>query len=506
MAENDSQHVSVCPPGRYQPEVGGPLGCRPCPPHSSAPTSGLSSCRCDAGYYRSATDPNWSPCSRPPSAPLNLSVSFVDQAAVALEWHAPIDAGGRQDLGYRVECDVCLSSATYRPPGFADGGIGNETRVTIAGLRPVTKYRFRVYAVNGVSEFLADDRQQFLDITVTTEAAVPSMVSNVHVAEVKPSQMVLAWDPPRDQFGQNVETYEVRYFPRGEERDYVSQTTKRQQLTVLKLQQQTEYGFQVRAKTPHGWGEFSPTVYRSTGQIFVYVGEKEGTGSRIVIGTLAAASVVVFLVAVILLVLRYRRRSRSAECGKEKQPGNGETLEYRSNEGHLVTYHKLYANGTLGKMVCQQENPQIITTHTSNMTTPLFTQVGPPRTYVDPHNYEDPHQAVKDFAREIDASCITIEAIIGGEFLPHQNPLAPDVPDMTKFSCVEEWLASIRMSRYLENFERAGVTSMEAVMRLSPQDLAVVGVALVGHQKKILNSVQTMRAQVSINVSDGFLV
>jgi hypothetical protein len=33
---------------------------------------------------------------------------------------------------------------------------------------------------------------------------------------------------------------------------------------------------------------------------------------------------------------------------------------------------------------------------------------------VDPHTYEDPHQAVKEFAREIDASCITIEAIIGG--------------------------------------------------------------------------------------------
>lgn len=35
------------------------------------------------------------------------------------------------------------------------------------------------------------------------------------------------------------------------------------------------------------------------------------------------------------------------------------------------------------------------------------------RSYVDPHTYEDPNQAVREFAREIDASCITIEAIIG---------------------------------------------------------------------------------------------
>ena len=48
------------------------------------------------------------------------------------------------------------------------------------------------------------------------------------------------------------------------------------------------------------------------------------------------------------------------------------------------------------------------------MTTPLFTPVGHHRTYIDPHTYEDPNQAIREFAREIDASYITIEAIIGG--------------------------------------------------------------------------------------------
>lgn len=44
------------------------------------------------------------------------------------------------------------------------------------------------------------------------------------------------------------------------------------------------------------------------------------------------------------------------------------------------------------------------------MTTPLF---GGNRSYVDPHTYEDPNQAIREFAREIDAGYITIEAIIG---------------------------------------------------------------------------------------------
>lgn len=44
------------------------------------------------------------------------------------------------------------------------------------------------------------------------------------------------------------------------------------------------------------------------------------------------------------------------------------------------------------------------------VTTPLF---GNNRCYVDPHTYEDPNQAIREFAREIDANYITIEAIIG---------------------------------------------------------------------------------------------
>ncbi len=36
------------------------------------------------------------------------------------------------------------------------------------------------------------------------------------------------------------------------------------------------------------------------------------------------------------------------------------------------------------------------------------------KTYVDPHTYEDPNAAVRQFAKEIDPKYITIEAIIGG--------------------------------------------------------------------------------------------
>jgi len=58
------------------------------------------------------------------------------------------------------------------------------------------------------------------------------------------------------------------------------------------------------------------------------------------------------------------------------------------------------------------------------VTLPLYMPAGSVRTYVDPYTYEDPHQAVREFAKEIDTSLITIESVIGGGtavviYMPH---------------------------------------------------------------------------------------
>jgi len=48
------------------------------------------------------------------------------------------------------------------------------------------------------------------------------------------------------------------------------------------------------------------------------------------------------------------------------------------------------------------------------VTLPIYMPAGSIRTYVDPYTYEDPNQAVREFAKEIDTSFITIESVIGG--------------------------------------------------------------------------------------------
>ena len=86
------------------------------------------------------------------------------------------------------------------------------------------------------------------------------------------------------------------------------------------------------------------------------------------------------------------------------------------------------------------------------------------------------------------------------------NPLAPDAPDFTEFTSVAEWLSAVKMSRYLENFERGGVTTIDSLVKVQSTDLVNMGITLVGHQKKLLQAIDGMRTQLSVNVSEGYLI
>ncbi|XP_042211507.1 ephrin type-A receptor 4-A-like isoform X6 [Homarus americanus] len=393
QANIEKQSCDVCQPGKFKDSVGADK-CRACPEHSAAPHAGASECRCDTGYYRAPKDRRGMPCTRPPGKPKNITVHFSDQSTVTLVWEPPIHDGGRTDTLYRVICDACGSHVSYNPPQVADESF-NATQVTISGLNPVTTYRFQVFAENGVSDQARDP--QYVDITVTTEASggfmvvgsepeVPSMVSNVHVTSVKSTEISLAWEAPSDPFS-DIEMYEVRYYVRGLQNNSSSILTKKEESSLVALRQRTDYGFQVRAKTTHGWGEYSSPVYKKTGQLLgtPYVGDEDNTQVRIIVGATVGAFVVIAVI--VIMTLLFLRSRGTDECNK-KQPSDCDTLEYRNGEGLIVTFSKL--------------------------TTPLFTQVGHHRTYIDPHTYEDPNQAIREFAREIDASYITIEAIIGG--------------------------------------------------------------------------------------------
>ncbi|KZC08637.1 Ephrin type-A receptor 4-A, partial [Dufourea novaeangliae] len=398
-ADVEKQECTKCPIGRFKYEAGS-HSCELCPTHSKSSDYGFTEC-----------NPRNMPCTQPPSAPQNLTVNFVDQSTVILSWNTPHMLGGRADTTYRVVCDACSMGVKYIP----STEVFNDTKITITGLNAVTTYRFQVFAENGVSALAG--KSEYVDITVTTEASVPSLVSNVRITSVKSSELSISWDAPITDVGGDsdlVERYEVRCYPRYDDATNATVIqTSDLSATFKGLKPSTDYAIQVRAKTTRGWGEYTPVVYKKTPHAMGldYVGEDDNMQVRIIAGAIVA--VVVLLVIIIIMTVLILRRA-SDECNK-KQPSDCDTLEYRNGEVH-----------------CKMDSSPIVTTHTNNkskssLTTPLFTPAvgvaaagaggaggAGARSYVDPHTYEDPNQAVREFAREIDAGYITIEAIIGG--------------------------------------------------------------------------------------------
>ncbi|XP_070301051.1 ephrin type-B receptor 2 isoform X4 [Salvelinus sp. IW2-2015] len=79
----------------------------------------------------------------------------------------------------------------------------------------------------------------------------------------------------------------------------------------------------------------------------------------------------------------------------------------------------------------------------------------------------------------------------------HLPLLDRSVPDFSSFSTVDEWLDAIKMGQYKDNFANADFASFDVVSQMTMDDILSVGVTLAGHQKKILNSVQMMRASIN---------
>uniref|UniRef100_A0A668ABU8 receptor protein-tyrosine kinase n=1 Tax=Myripristis murdjan TaxID=586833 RepID=A0A668ABU8_9TELE len=366
----------ACEVGFYKPVAGDGL-CGKCPQHSHSETRAALSCPCDSSYYRAADDPAAASCTRPPSAPVSV-ISSVNGTSVNLEWSRPLDTGGRSDLQYSVLCQKC--SGEGGPCEDCRAGTAavrfiprqaalTDPWVTVLNLVAHSNYTFRILAMNGVTH-LSNEPPPYVSVNITTNQAAPSEVLAIRQENASQNSVTLLWHEPDQPNGVILE-YDIKYYEK--EQSYSTLKSKGTSARVSGLKPGTKYIFQVRARTSAGCGRFSQNVEIQTGKAGVSVLFGSDRSQHPLSALFACLPTVSVCVCHLCVCDLYRH------CGYSKafQDSDEEKMHYQN--GHVS-----------------------------------FPDA---RFYIDPHTYEDPCQAVHEFAREIEASRIKIEKIIGsGEF------------------------------------------------------------------------------------------
>ncbi|KAM7012551.1 ephrin type-B receptor 3b isoform 10-T10 [Tautogolabrus adspersus] len=370
-AMKDTQ-CQACSPGTFKSKQGDGF-CLPCPANSRASSGASSVCSCRNGYYRSDTDSPDSPCTTVPSAPRSV-ISSVNETSLVLEWSDPRDLGGREDIFYNVICKKCLPergmcSRCDDNVDISPRHLGlTQRRVAVRNLQAHTQYSFEIQAVNGVSN-KSPYTPQFSTVNITTNQAAPSAVPTVHLMAASASTMSLSWLPPEKPNGIILD-YEIKYHEKVSGNDQGeaiahTMTAQRSNARIEGLKAGTPYVVQVRARTVAGYGRYSSPADFST-NLQTDPPKPWQEQLPLIIGS--ATTILVFIIAVVVIAIVCLRKQR-----------NGSESEYTE---------KLQQYITPGMKV-----------------------------YIDPFTYEDPNEAVREFAKEIDVSCVKIEEVIGaGEF------------------------------------------------------------------------------------------
>uniref|UniRef100_A0A3B4UP83 receptor protein-tyrosine kinase n=1 Tax=Seriola dumerili TaxID=41447 RepID=A0A3B4UP83_SERDU len=348
---------NACPQGTFKSSQGAGL-CQQCPLNSRSTIEAATLCGCRNGYYRGDMDKPEDICTSVPSAPRNV-VSVVNQTSVQLEWHPPRETGHRGDLSYNVLCRRCHSNER-RACQPCDDSVA-----FVPGKRGLKETRVEISKLRAHTSYTFDIQAingvsnkspypaQQLSINITTNQAAPSVVPIMHQVSSTSRSFSLSWPPPEQPNGIILD-YEIRYY------DKVKWTPN---VVLEGLRPGTGYVVQVRARTVAGYGAYSKEMLFQTLTDDEYKSEL-GQQLSLIAGSLVGG------VCIVSLVVTLRPDMFSGPTPTVTFP----TL----SEGHSSPGVKIY---------------------------------------IDPFTYEDPNEAVREFAKEIDPSCVKIEEVIGsGEF------------------------------------------------------------------------------------------
>uniref|UniRef100_A0A2K5YIM4 Ephrin type-B receptor 6 n=1 Tax=Mandrillus leucophaeus TaxID=9568 RepID=A0A2K5YIM4_MANLE len=348
----------ACPRGLYKASAGN-VPCSPCPARSHAPNPAAPVCPCLEGFYRASSDPPDAPCTGPPSAPQELWFE-VQGSALMLHWRLPRELGGRGDLLFNVVCKECEGR---QEPASGGGGTCRRCRDEVhfdPRQRGLTESRVLVGGLRAHVPYILEV-QAVNGVSELSPDPPQAAAINVSTSHEVPSAVPVVHQvsrasnsitvswPQPDQTNGNILDYQLRYY---------DQVRRRSGGSAAGL---------AGAHSPHGGGQSTygppgPPVTLSAGppgELSSQLPER----LSLVIGSILGALAFLLLAAITVLAVVFQRKRRGT--------GYMEQLQQYSSPGPGVKY------------------------------------------YIDPSTYEDPCQAIRELAREIDPAYIKIEEVIG---------------------------------------------------------------------------------------------
>uniref|UniRef100_A0A665U6U0 receptor protein-tyrosine kinase n=1 Tax=Echeneis naucrates TaxID=173247 RepID=A0A665U6U0_ECHNA len=354
----------MCRAGFYKSSLGN-VECSKCPPHSFSHHEGSLHCGCEKNYFRAEGDPASMACTRPPSAPRNV-ISSINETSVILDWSWPEDTGGRRDVTFTVLCKRCRGVAANGSNGgtlhcepcrsnvrFLPRAAGLHNTTVTVG--DLLAHTNYTFEIEAQNgvSALAPKMRQYAAVTITTNQAAPSPVTVIKKEKTSRNSVSLSWQEPERPNGIILD-YEIKYYEKEQETSYTILRARGCNVTLNGLKPNTAYLLQIRARTAAGYGASSPSFQFET----------------------------------------------SPDCKL-----NTEWTPFSHPFSALV-------ESPVG-LIYWSKHPDEKRLHFGNG----HLRLPGIRTYVDPHTYEDPSQAVHEFAKELDASCIAIDKVVGaGEF------------------------------------------------------------------------------------------
>ena len=200
----------------------------------------------------------------PPGPPQNVRARATGPKSILLAWDPPENDGGERVTGYGIQVQGPNDNSWID----LERNTGTTTRTfTHTGLKPVTRYSYRVRAINRVGEGAWSPMPPALPATALTHADFAGVPTGLTARAVGTARIDLAWNAPRYTGGVSIIGYRIEASDDGGSTwNIIRRNTNARTTTFsdVNLRPATTRHYRVAAINLAGVGQFSNTARATT--------------------------------------------------------------------------------------------------------------------------------------------------------------------------------------------------------------------------------------------------